>query len=103
MKVAVVVLQWDQEVFLPEGAIASCSEQVEALSKLLHEKNCASKFEKVFAEHVSFSYGTVLDLAVYDVAGKCLLYWVYRNWKRAMALLSDFVFEYSDLKCQTQH
>eukprot|EP01047_Picozoa_sp_COSAG01_P032665 COSAG01_NODE_2372_length_7810_cov_5.360135_5_plen_499_part_00 len=100
---AVAVLQWDQEVFLPEGAIASRSEQVAALSKLLHEKQCASAFERLLAKHINLSDGSLLDTDNYDLADKRLLYWVHRDWQRAKALPSDFVAEYAALKSQAQH
>jgi len=41
------MLEWDQETYLPLGAIASRSEQIEALAALIHKKQTSGNFQKL--------------------------------------------------------
>ncbi|MBF5059518.1 carboxypeptidase M32 [Candidatus Neptunochlamydia vexilliferae] len=52
-----MLLEWDQETYMPKGGITSRSEQVELISFLIHEKKTSATFKKALEKLIDLESG----------------------------------------------
>lgn len=91
------LLSWDQETYMPSGAIGVRSEQSALLASLVHEKMTGDRFSGILSELIESNTDDFSD------SEKRLLTEVHRDWKRAICLPTSFVSEYSQLVSHAQH
>jgi carboxypeptidase Taq len=96
------LLSWDQETYMPEGAIDCRSAQTALVAKLMHERHTSAEFKAILGDLVDLKTGTPFDATLTSQEVR-LLKEVYRDWSLASALPTDFVEEFSKLKSQAQH
>jgi carboxypeptidase Taq len=95
------LLSWDQETYMPSGAIDVRSEQSALMAELVHARWTGDAFRRVLSEWVDLDSGAFLG----DVSDeeKRFLSEVYRDWKKAVLLPSSFVSAFSSLTSKAQH
>ncbi|MEK9656792.1 MAG: carboxypeptidase M32 [bacterium] len=98
---AIAVLHWDQEVFMPELALQSRSDQLAVLTAQLHRLQSSSHFERQLSEFLSLEDGQLLR-DDFSVSEKRLLFLTYKQWRKASVLPESFVADFAALKSQAQ-
>ncbi|RAP34239.1 carboxypeptidase [Candidatus Marinamargulisbacteria bacterium SCGC AG-439-L15] len=96
------LLGWDQETYMPAGAIDSRSEQQALMARLIHERHTGEQFKIELAQFVDLETGSVLS-DKNSALEQTLLKAVYREWKQATALPQDFVETLSKTITQATH
>jgi carboxypeptidase Taq len=84
------LLEWDQETYMPKGAIDVRSSQIELLSDLIHKHKTSTSYKKALSKLVDLETGKPLDetasLAIKS-AGKL---W-HKEWTQATKLPSSLI------------
>lgn len=57
LSAAGALLEWDQETYMPEGAITARSEQLEVLSEIIHKSATSKTFKKLLNELIDLDTG----------------------------------------------
>ncbi|MGE4169095.1 MAG: carboxypeptidase M32 [Candidatus Margulisiibacteriota bacterium] len=96
------VLGWDQETYMPTGAIEHRANQIALLSTLAHEQFTGPDYKAKLAACVDLETGTPI-LADLSPTETVLLKELYRDWRLACCLPTSFVEAFSTLKSQAQH
>lgn len=94
-----LLLQWDQETYMPEGSIQSRSEQISLLSTMIHERKTSRLFKKNLEKLVSLSTGTPKIKGLSKEQHAMLKGW-YREYNRETKLPASFVKNFSQLTCE---
>jgi len=96
------LLNWDQETYMPKGAIEARSEQIALMARLSHERIAGPALKRIL--------GRVIHLKTEKIQGqtlssreKRLVKEAYRDWKKARALPTLFVEDLARLTSQAQH
>lgn len=90
---AASVLSWDQETYMPAGGGAARAEQIATLEGLAHERLVSPQIESLLAEWVDPTSGQAAD--TWDEPSRSLLREIWRDFRRAKKLPSDFVIRLS--------
>ena len=96
------MLEWDQETYMPTGAIDVRSDQIELLSGFIHKQKTSSSFKKALAKLVDLSSGKIIqkDLSLEENSAARL--W-YKEWNQASKLPSSFIKECSKTSSASLH
>lgn len=71
------LLEWDQETYMPEGAIQSRSDQLQLLSGILHKQKTSPSYKKALSDLIDLSTGEVKQKeASFEVKAAA------REWRR---------------------
>ncbi|MFT5171763.1 MAG: carboxypeptidase Taq [Candidatus Marinamargulisbacteria bacterium] len=96
------LLHWDQETYMPAGAIQAKSDQAALLSRLIHERGTSKRFKEALGSVVDLESGLVSQ-AITEGADQCIVREAYRDWKKADKIPADFVSAFSQLTSEAQH
>lgn len=86
------VLEWDQETYMPPGAIEVRSQQIELISGFVHRQKTSPTFKKTLAQLVDLTSGTPLTDQWALPESACLRQW-HRDFEKESKLPSSFVKE----------
>ena len=95
-------IHWDRETYMPPGAIEERAEQESYLATLSHQKQTGSDLQKTLSSLLDLETGNILNTKL-DNADQQFLREVYRDYRHATALPSDFVAQFSKTTAQSQH
>lgn len=96
------LLEWDQETYMPQSAIALRTEQLELIASLIHQRKISSKFSKTLEKLIDLESGEVLVDALSDVQLATLREW-RRNYLQAVKLPTSFVRKFSKMTSEALH
>jgi carboxypeptidase Taq len=96
------LLRWDQETYMPPGAIDIRAEQMAILAGLRHERLTSETFRKALGAVVDLKTGDLLDGKLHPEEARFATQ-TYRHYRQAAALPADFVAAYAKLCAQSQH
>ena len=87
------VLGWDQETYMPPGAIEARAEQLTTLARLSHEKFTDEEIGRLLEAAATELDGTSFDVGnpVFDSDDASLVRVATRDWKRATKIPADLV------------
>ena len=102
LRSAIALLQWDQEIYMPQGSLKSRVNQLASLSAQLHRLGCSSAFESILATYVDLNTGSTIQENL-NQADQRLLNLTYKQWLKNRALPEDFVKDFAALKSESQH
>ncbi len=88
------LLHWDQETYMPEGAITSRCEQISLLSGLIHDEKTGRRFKTLLGSLVHLSTGTPKIKGLSKVQLATLREW-HRDFTRDTKLPTSFVKTFS--------
>ncbi len=88
------LLAWDQEVYMPHGAVQDRANQLALLSGILHEYQIAKDLNEALERAASEQEG-------YSVQDKALVRVMKRNYEQSTKLPAEFVTEFSKLTSQS--
>ena len=94
---AASVLSWDQETYMPAGGGEARAEQIAVLQGLAHQKLVSPDIENILSQWVDPATGQAFEQPgdVWDEPSRSLLREVWRDFRRAKKLPSDFVIKLS--------
>lgn len=95
------VLSWDQETYMPDGAIDARAKQSALMATLVHERWTSRAFRDTLAQFVDLSTGDVDDSLSFEQ--RRLIEEAYRDWRQANGLPQAFVESLSKLLSESQH
>lgn len=84
------LLHWDQETYMPPGAIGPRSEQISHLSALIHEKKTSKRFKNSLEKLVSIKTGQIKAKGLSKEKRAMLREW-WKDYNRLHKLPSSFV------------
>jgi carboxypeptidase Taq len=87
-----LLLEWDQETYMPPKAIEARSNQIELLSGFIHRQKTSPAFKKTLAQLVDLGTGNPLSSHWSLEEAACLRLW-HREWEKEAKLPSSFVKE----------
>jgi carboxypeptidase Taq len=90
------LLHWDQETFMPSGAISPRSHQISLLSTLIHEKKSSRKFKECLEKLVHMSTGKPKVKGLSKPQQVMLREW-RKDFARATKLPTSFVKTFSQV------
>ncbi|NBV41610.1 carboxypeptidase M32, partial [bacterium] len=96
------VIGWDQETYMPPGAIQARARQSAYLSEKSHAIMSSDGFRAAIETLVDVSTGQVSPDVV-DPLHRRMISEAYREWKYAVSLPSGLVCELAELTSQAQH
>src|SRR5689334_6035556 len=96
------LLEWDQETYMPPGALEIRSQQLEALASLVHKQRTSSSFEKALSHLIDIETGAVLDQALSEAQIAALREW-RRDFIRTKKLPPSFVKKFTKATSQALH
>lgn len=96
---ALSLLHWDQETYMPKGAIHARSEQIAELSHIIHKYQTGSSFKKPLQELIDLDSGEYKREGLKREEKICLREW-RRQFLRSTRLPSSFVKNFSELTSQ---
>lgn len=85
-----MVLEWDQETFMPSKGIDVRSDQIEALASLIHKEKTSSKFSKALSKLIDLDTGNILEKNLTSTQKAALREW-RREYLKSIKLPSRFV------------
>lgn len=96
---ALALLHWDQETYMPKGAIHARSEQIAELSHIIHRYRTNSSFKNPLEKLIDLESAEYLVKGLSRQEKICLREW-RREFLRATRLPASFVKEFSELTSQ---
>ncbi len=96
------LLSWDQETYMPAGAIDARSEQSALMSKIVHEKMTSLALKSTLGQLININSGELIATGLTPRESR-LVTETYRDWKMANCLPVDFVEAFSKVKAHSQH
>jgi carboxypeptidase Taq len=87
---AVALLSWDQQTYMPRGAVAARAEQLATLSRLAHEMFCAEETARLLD-----AVAPLAEQQPYDSDDASLVRVTRRDYEQALRLPAAFVAEFS--------
>jgi len=90
------LLHWDQETYMPPGAIGPRSEQIAQLSHLIHEEKRSAGFRAPLEKLISLSTGVIKAKHLTRAQRAAVVEW-QREYNRANKLPSSFVKTFSQV------
>lgn len=96
------LLGWDQETYLPRGAIESRSAQIETLASLIHKQSTSGRFSKALNKLIDIKTGTIQDdrLSAEQIAA--LKLW-RKDYLRSVKLPASFVKVFAETTSKAVH
>lgn len=88
------LLEWDQEIYMPEEAIELRSLERELLASLGHQAKTSDEFKKTLSSLIDLESGEVIQSGLSDQQKAALREW-RRDFLRVVKLPKDFVEEFS--------
>ena len=95
------LLSWDQETYMPKGAIRARSEQLAALSGIRHDRLTSAAFQSILNQYVCLESGKPIQPVT--ERDRLILFRVFQDWRKAKQIPSAFVSSFAALKSQSQH
>ncbi|MEK6763490.1 MAG: carboxypeptidase M32, partial [Nitrospirota bacterium] len=94
---AASLLSWDQETYMPAGGGEARAEQISTLQGIAHQKFVSPEVEQLLTTWVDPETGEIRDTPGkgWDEPSRSLLREVWRDYRRAKKLPSDFVIKLS--------
>jgi len=94
---AASLLSWDQETYMPAGGGEARAEQISTLQGIAHQKFVSPEVEQLLTTWVDPETGEIRDTPGegWDEPSRSLLREVWRDYRRAKKLPSDFVITLS--------
>ncbi len=96
------LLSWDQETGMPAGAIDARADQTALISELEHEVWISDHFQSTLSQLIDLKSGELKDNTLSEPEQTAVRL-IYKDWKHAKALPSDFVSRYADATSRCQH
>ncbi|MBT5855032.1 carboxypeptidase M32 [bacterium] len=96
------LLGWDQETYMPSGAVEARADQSALLSGVIHEKWTSAELRKELEKWIDVETGTCHDKSL-PPESKQFIQEVYRDWRQSNALPKDFVEAFSKQTSLSQH
>ena len=90
------LLGWDQEVYMPSGAVTDRSSQLSRMSGLVHEKQTAKELGELLKRAEE-------ELSGYSENDRALVRVMKRSYDMATKLPADFVTEFTKLTSESVH
>ncbi len=97
-----MLLEWDQETYMPKGGIIPRSEQVELISFLIHEKKTSSIFKKALEKLVDLESGQIKEEGLGDRKQRSVEEF-YGEYIKDAKLPGDFVKKLSKANSEGIH
>jgi carboxypeptidase Taq len=97
-----MLLEWDQQTYMPHSAIAIRSLQMQAMSSLVHKLNTSSKFSKVLSQLIDLKTGEILGDKLTPPQSAALHEW-RRDYLQLIKLPAPFVKKFSQTVSQAAH
>ncbi len=93
LKSAAALLSWDQETYMPSGGGAARADQLATLERLAHDKLVTSEMRRLLEQWVDPTTGQARDGSgeSWDEPSRAMLREVWRDYRRATKLPSEFV------------
>lgn len=95
------LVSWDQETYMPPGAASIRSEQIEALSGLIHDAKTSKEFATALSKLIDLKTGKILVKGLTNREEAALFAW-RRDYKKEVALPKTFVEEFAKLTSSAQ-
>jgi carboxypeptidase Taq len=94
---AASLLSWDQETYMPAGGGKARAEQISTLQGIAHQKFVSTEVDRLLTTWVDPETGELLDSPgeTWDEPSRSLLREVWRDYRRAKKLPSEFVIKLS--------
>lgn len=90
------LLHWDQETFMPSGAIVSRCEQISQLSGLIHELKTGQRFRNLLEKHINVDSGVIKSKNLSKIEKANLELW-QKEFSRNAKLPVKFIKEFSQV------
>jgi carboxypeptidase Taq len=90
---AIALLNWDQQTYMPRGAVAARAEQLATLSRMAHELFCADETGRLLDGATPLA-----EQMAYDSDDASLVRVARRDYERERRLPSEFVAEFSRIR-----
>jgi len=95
------ILHWDQETSMPDGSGDIRAEQMAYLSSLAHDMLTGKEFRSLLEKEVDIATGEALAQHT-DPETKRLLYLIWKEYRDASVLPTDFVVKFTRLSAKSQ-
>ena len=94
---AASLLSWDQETYMPAGGGEARAEQISTLQGIAHQKFVSPEIDRLLTTWINPETGEIRDSPgeTWDEPSRSLLREVWRDYRRAKKLPSDFVIKLS--------
>jgi len=96
------LLSWDQETFMPNGAIEARSQQHAVLAKCVHDRKTASEYGDLLNQCIDIESSTI-QLSDLSPSEERMLEELRNDYIKSNALPSSFVEEFASVSSQSQH
>lgn len=96
------VLEWDQETFMPEGAIDIRSAQLANLASYIHKLKTSPKYTKLLKQLIDLETGAIADKTLTQPQMAALREW-RRDYRRNAKLPSSFVKTFTNTCSKASH
>jgi carboxypeptidase Taq len=93
------LLHWDQETYMPAGAIAARSEQIALLSEWIHERRSSRTFRTLLSKLVHLSSGTLKAQGLTRVQRAAVREW-HKQFLRSQKLPAHFVKNFAQVTAE---
>lgn len=97
-----MLLEWDQETFMPKGAIEIRSKQVELIASLGHKEKTSKEFANALSALIDLETGTLKSDELNERQAAALREW-RRDYIKAVKLPSSFVEEFANVTSAATH
>jgi carboxypeptidase Taq len=96
------ILEWDQETYMPLGAISLRSSQLEMLANLTHKMRTGSRFKNALGQLIDIQNGDLVFETLPEEKNAALREW-RRDYLRMVRLPASFVKSFSKTTSQAMH
>lgn len=96
------ILEWDQETYMPSGAIDLRSHQLEILAHITHKMRTSTRFKNALNELIDLETGRIVDNSLSDEKKAALREW-RRDYLRTAKLPAAFVKLFSKTTSNALH
>jgi carboxypeptidase Taq len=96
------LLEWDQETYLPQGAIEIRSLQLETLAHLIHKSSTSRRFAKALERLISIETGHIHNDQLSPQQAAALREW-RRDYLKAIKLPASFVKKFAETTSKALH
>lgn len=97
-----MLLEWDQETFMPKGAIEIRSKQVELIASLGHKEKTSKEFAEGLSQLIDIETGVLKSDELTERQAAALREW-RRDYNNAVKLPSSFVEEFANVTSAATH
>src|SRR3989339_1082401 len=96
------LVEWDQETYMPSGAIEVRSLQIEYLSGFIHKQKTSPSFKKALAKLIDLETGEILNKN-HSPAEKSAIYLWHKEWKQDSKIPTSFIKESAKVSSASLH